>query len=203
MKSIDRIAKPSAQILEAKQKILFQLGTQSFANADFEQALKYLNQSIAIGQYNRQTKADAYYWCGESYYRLSRMVEAARDFNAYLQLTTQPNNEMYALANYNLGLSTDEADADEDNALVADYAQGESPVKLLHVPLFGAYIHYGRKSAAVTCRETAFIEIHVFDNIRIESGKQPAQMVDLVKRCSVQQKKVLIVLAPVYIHTGK
>ena len=103
LKSIDRIAKPSAQILEAKQKILFQLGTQSFANADFEQALKYLNQSIAIGQYNRQTKADAYYWCGESYYRLNRMVEAARDFNAYLQLTTQPNNEMYALANYNLG----------------------------------------------------------------------------------------------------
>ncbi len=33
------------------------------------------------------------------------MVEAARDFNAYLQLTTQPNNEMYALANYNLGTS--------------------------------------------------------------------------------------------------
>ena len=88
LKSIDRIAKPSAQILEAKQKILFQLGTQSFANADFEQALKYLNQSIAIGQYNRQTKADAYYWCGESYYRLNRMVEAARDFNAYLQLTS-------------------------------------------------------------------------------------------------------------------
>ena len=52
--------------------------------------------------------------------------------------------------------------------------QGESPVKLLHVPLFGAYIHYGRKSAA-----------------------------DLVKRCSVQQKKVLIVLASVYIHAGK
>ena len=82
LKSIDRIAKPSAQILEAKQKILFQLGTQSFANADFEQALKYLNQSIAIGQYNRQTKADAYYWCGESYYRLNRMVEAARDLGA-------------------------------------------------------------------------------------------------------------------------
>ena len=32
LKSIERIAKPSAQIMEAKQKILFQLGTQSFAN---------------------------------------------------------------------------------------------------------------------------------------------------------------------------
>lgn len=103
LKSIDRIARPSTQILEAKQKILFQLGTQAFANANFDQALKYLNQSIALGQYNRQTKADAYYWCGESYYRLNRMDEAARDFNAYLQLTTEPNNEMYALANYNLG----------------------------------------------------------------------------------------------------
>lgn len=48
LKSIERIAKPSAQIMEAKQKILFQLGTQSFANANFEQALQYLNQSIAI-----------------------------------------------------------------------------------------------------------------------------------------------------------
>lgn len=103
LKSIDRIARPSARMLEAKQKILFQLGTQAFANADFEQALQYLNRSIALGQYNRQTKADAYYWCGESYYRLNRMTEAARDFNAYLQLTAQTDSETYALANYNLG----------------------------------------------------------------------------------------------------
>ena len=102
LKSIDRIAKPSAQILEAKQKILFQLGTQSFANADFEQALKYLNQSIAIGQYNRQTKADAYYWCGESYYRLNRMVEAARDiiskntFN-WRKVKMQPHLPMHTI----------------------------------------------------------------------------------------------------------
>lgn len=103
LKSIDRIARPSARMLEAKQKILFQLGTQAFANADFEQALQYLNRSIALGQYNRQTKADAYYWCGESYYRLNRMTEAARDFNAYLQLTAQTDSETYALTNYNLG----------------------------------------------------------------------------------------------------
>lgn len=103
LKSIERIAHPGTRIMEAKQRILFQLGTQAFANASFEQAIGYFNQSVAIGQYNRQTKADALYWRGESYYRLNRMTEAARNFREYLQLTEQTNNEMYALANYNLG----------------------------------------------------------------------------------------------------
>ena len=60
LKSIERIARPGKAILEAKQKILFQLGTQSFANTQFEQAINYFNQSIALGQYNLQTKADAF-----------------------------------------------------------------------------------------------------------------------------------------------
>lgn len=103
LKSIDRIAHPGKRILEAKQKILFQLGTQAFANAKFEEAIGYFNQSVTLGQYNRQTKADALYWRGEAYYRLGRMQEAAQNFAQYLQLTQQANNEMYALAHYNLG----------------------------------------------------------------------------------------------------
>ena len=80
LKSIERITHPGRAILEAKQKILFQLGTQSFANTQFEQAIGCFNQSIALGGYNLQTKADALYWRGESYYRLNRMQEAARKF---------------------------------------------------------------------------------------------------------------------------
>lgn len=103
LKSIERIAHPSKAIMEAKQKILFQLGTQAFANTQFEQAIGYFNQSVALGQYNLQTKADALYWLGESYYRLNRMQEASRNFNEYLSLTQQRNTEMFALAYYNLG----------------------------------------------------------------------------------------------------
>lgn len=102
LKSIERITHPSKAILEAKQKILFQLGTQAFANTQFEQAIKSFSQSIALGQYNLQTKANALYWRGESYYRLSRMQEAARNFNDYLVITPQKNTEMFALAYYNL-----------------------------------------------------------------------------------------------------
>lgn len=103
LESIDRIAHPGKRILEAKQKILFQLGTQAFANAQFEEAIGYFNRSVDLGQYNRQTKADALYWRGEAYYRLGRLQEAAQNFTQYLQLTQQTANEMYALAHYNLG----------------------------------------------------------------------------------------------------
>lgn len=103
LKSIERISRPTARIMEAKQKIFFQLGTQAFINTAFDKAVMYFNESIAIGQYNAQTNADAYYWRGESYYRLNAVDSASRDFNEYLRLTAQKDTEMYALAHYNLG----------------------------------------------------------------------------------------------------
>ena len=134
LKSIDRIAQPSAQILEAKQNILFQLGMQAFANARFEEALGYLNRSLELGKYNLQTQADAYYWCGESYYRLNRLNEAARDFNAYLRQTAQRDNEMYALAYYNLGyIAFHKKNYTQANSYFTKYIQhekGENPAAL-------------------------------------------------------------------------
>lgn len=102
LRSIERITQPGRTILEAKQKILFQLGTQAFANTRFEQAIGYFDRSLALGQYNLQTKADTFYWLGEAYYRLNRMTESARHFNEYLSLTRQKDTEMFALAHYNL-----------------------------------------------------------------------------------------------------
>ena len=103
LQSIERIARPSAPILEAKQKILFQLGTQSFTNVRFSESEDYFTRSIALGQYNPQTKADALYWRGEARYRQDRMEQAAADFSSYLASTQDKNTEMYALAHYNLG----------------------------------------------------------------------------------------------------
>jgi TolA-binding protein len=103
LKSIGRISRPTARIMEAKQKILFQLGTQAFVNSTFDKAVSRFSESIAIGQYDARTKADAYYWRGEAYYRLNVLNNANRDFNEYLRLTVQKNTEMYALAHYNLG----------------------------------------------------------------------------------------------------
>lgn len=103
LKSIEKITHPGTRIMEAKQKVLFQLGTESFANANFSQAINYFDQALEIGQYSIQTKADTYYWRGEAYYRQGKYTLGAQGYQNYLQLTQSKGTEMYSLAHYNLG----------------------------------------------------------------------------------------------------
>ena len=103
LKSIAKISKPGPRIMEAKQKILFRLGTQAFANARFAEALQYFNRSLEVGQYNPSVKADAYYWRGEANYRLGNYKNAGQDLRSYLDLANDKRSQEYALALYNLG----------------------------------------------------------------------------------------------------
>lgn len=103
LKSIAKISQPGERILEAKQKLLFRLGTQAFAQAAFENAIECFSQSLQLGRYSQQTKADAYYWRGESKYRLEQYAAAAADFRQYLEFAQDKKTEEYGLALYNLG----------------------------------------------------------------------------------------------------
>ena len=103
LQSIAKIQRPGARIMEAKQKILFHLGTQAFANAKMDQAIGYFNESLGIGQYNASTKADAFYWRGEANYRIGNYGGAYNDFRQHLNLATDKSSQEYGLALYNLG----------------------------------------------------------------------------------------------------
>lgn len=103
LRSIEKISQPGERILEAKQKLLFRLGTQAFAQAAFENAVDCFSQSLQLGRYNQQTKADAFYWRGESKYRMNQYEAAAADFRQYLEFATDRKSAEYGLALYNLG----------------------------------------------------------------------------------------------------
>ncbi len=103
LSSIDKISNPGPRILEAKQKLLFRMGTQMFAQADFKKAADCFDQSLRLGQYDTQTKADAHYWKGETEYRLGQYAQAANDFHLYMEFTSDRNTEEYALSLYNMG----------------------------------------------------------------------------------------------------
>ncbi|MDD3788038.1 MAG: tetratricopeptide repeat protein [Petrimonas sp.] len=100
--AINRISNPARRILEAKQMVLFQLGAQQFINGNLNEAVRFFNNSIAMGDYDANAKSNAYYWRGESYYRLGNYANAEADFAAFTQ-NASPSNENYALGFYNLG----------------------------------------------------------------------------------------------------
>ena len=59
--SISKIKNPNNDILIAKQKVLYNLGTQDFLEGKYNAAVVRLNQSLSIGL-DAQTTVDTYYW---------------------------------------------------------------------------------------------------------------------------------------------
>ena len=103
LQSIAKIQKPSATILKAKQQLLYKAGAEAFAGGDMNRALTKLNESLKVGDYDRQTGADALFWRGEVYFRRGNYRQAARDYQQYLNLTTDRQGRTYGLALYGLG----------------------------------------------------------------------------------------------------
>lgn len=68
-----------------------------------DEAVDLFTQAINLGSYNMESRNDAYFWRGESYYRKGEYQQAISDYRTYLNNTRQRNTDMYALAHYNLG----------------------------------------------------------------------------------------------------
>lgn len=100
LESINKIRRPSTKIMEAKQNILFQLGNQAFMDTDMNTAIDFFNQAIELGNYDSDARANAYFWRGESYYRLGRYSNAITDFSTYQSVA---RHSASPLVYYNLG----------------------------------------------------------------------------------------------------
>ena len=102
LNAINRINNPGRRILEAKQMVLFQLGAQAFINGNMNEAVQQFNNSISLGNQDTKARNNAYFWRGETYYRMSNYTNAANDFRQFTQNVTS-TDENYSLGWYNLG----------------------------------------------------------------------------------------------------
>ena len=96
LESINKIQNPSAEIRQAKQQVLYNLGLQEFNNGNYRQSDTYTAQAITLGS------KEAQYIHGESAYRQGKYSQAVSDLKAYTASKTGTN---YDQALYSLGYS--------------------------------------------------------------------------------------------------
>lgn len=98
LQSINKINRPSVAILEAKQKVLYRLGVQSYIDNNMPQAIDYMNRSIELSRYNRQTHSNALYWRGEAQYNQGNYQAAINSYRAAVALGEENvGNALYGL----------------------------------------------------------------------------------------------------------
>ena len=179
LNSIDKIKHPSTKILEAKQDILFQLGTQAFTNMELDKAVDLFSRAISLGAYNLESRNDAYFWRGESYYRQGEYNKAISDYRTYLNNTRQRNTDMYALAHYNLGYSYFKLK--EYNKAISDYRTYLNNTRQRNTDMY-ALAHYNLGYSYFKLKEYGEALNRFRQYVNLESNQQTPAYADAYNR---------------------
>jgi len=97
--SILKIKTPNGKLLETKQYLLYQLGTEAFTQNSLGKAIEYFSLSLrssTTGKYS----AECLYWRAESYYRTDKPDLAIRDLKAFFNNSNSKSSANRVAANY-------------------------------------------------------------------------------------------------------
>lgn len=93
LESIEKINNPSSKILKAKQNILYRLGVQEFINGNNKISIDYMNRSLELAAYDKETQADALFWKGEALYKSGDLVNADKQYRQAAALGSANGNK--------------------------------------------------------------------------------------------------------------
>lgn len=99
LSSIEHIKKPSASVLAAKQKVLFELGVEELSNGNAASAAGYLRQA-ADSKSDAAIATDASLWLGDALYATGDYRGAENAYRRYLNGRGNADNK--ALGRYDL-----------------------------------------------------------------------------------------------------
>ncbi len=114
--SILKIQQPNAELLETKQYLLYQMGTEAFLLKNLEKAIDNFTLSLESSSTGKYA-AECLFWRAESFYRTNRLEQSIKDLkqffsNPYAKSSVNRITANYALAygyfsqkNYNTALS--------------------------------------------------------------------------------------------------
>lgn len=96
LRSINRVSSPSAEVLAAKQKILYELGVEAMADNRPAEAVGYLTEAVAISG-NSQTGIQSELWLADALYATGEYRDAEKSYTRFLSASGEGTNRLKAL----------------------------------------------------------------------------------------------------------
>lgn len=103
LESLNKIQEKNDRIKAAYQRVAFYRGLELFSDLKFDEAIDHFDLSLEYGAFDVTTKARAYYWRGEAYYRLNEFEMAYDDYQEFIALPGAFETIEYQVAHYNIG----------------------------------------------------------------------------------------------------
>ncbi|MEX0968702.1 MAG: tetratricopeptide repeat protein [Bacteroidia bacterium] len=102
---IEEIPQRNAKMNEAYQKITYYYGLDQFKSRRYEQA-KALFQKSLQETLDERVRALAYFWLGESFYKLNNYEQAFKEYKNFLFIGASKETPYRAIGYYNMGYCT-------------------------------------------------------------------------------------------------
>jgi len=99
--SILKIKEPNAKLLETKQYLLYQIGTEAFTLNKTEKAIEYFSLSLKSSSTGRYS-AECLFWRSECYFRTNQPEQSIKDLKAYFINAYTQSSVNKIIANYSL-----------------------------------------------------------------------------------------------------
>jgi len=99
---IERLKQRNTSVDIAYQKLTYFYGLEFFQNRNYKTAKEYFIKSIKVNN-DRKFTALAYFWLGESYYKLNEIENAQREYKNFLYVTEAKKTPYFSTGYYNLG----------------------------------------------------------------------------------------------------
>ncbi|HHJ09307.1 MAG TPA: tetratricopeptide repeat protein [Bacteroidetes bacterium] len=103
LESLDQIKDKNDEIKKAYQKVAFYRALELLRSGDPDNAVILLNKSLKYGIYNQVLRARAWYWMGESYYRMKDLRNALDAYMKFIYSTSAVSQPEYPVAHYSTG----------------------------------------------------------------------------------------------------
>ncbi|MBN2166197.1 MAG: tetratricopeptide repeat protein [Marinilabiliaceae bacterium] len=103
LESMEKINKKDVNVYRAMQRIAYYRGLELFTASQFQEAIKFLSQSIKYAEYDKSIKIKTYYWRGEAFYRTNDYEKAKTDYNEFLMNPGSYKMDEFSIAHYNMG----------------------------------------------------------------------------------------------------